>query len=265
MSSALDNLTEEIRDVALLVHTAQERKEERDVVTSAHLAVERLSQNYRDLCASVPESERVLIERKLGRRVTDLRRLDSMLPRIGGIATGPTGDRHGSGPSEVEERRITGVSWRNDNRAGGAAAGSFHVGGDVDAWCGPCDGLTTHNIVAMVGATPKQVVCQACGNRHNFRTTPARKVSATEGSAPTSSPQETEVARRAEQKAEELRALGRELADVANVRTFNPRERYKVGEVIWHPEFGRGKVETVLRSSMLVRFASGGMKSVMLS
>jgi len=82
--------------------------------------------------------------------------------------------------------------------------------------------------------------------------------SATEGSAPTSSPQETEVARRAEQKAEELRALGRELADVANVRTFNPRERYKVGEVIWHPEFGRGKVETVLRSSMLVRFASGG-------
>ena len=49
------------------------------------------------------------------------------------------------------------------------------------------------------------------------------------------------------------------------MRTFNPRERYKVGEVIWHPEFGRGKVETVLRSSMLVRFASGGMKSVMLS
>ena len=265
MSSALDNLTEEIREVALLVHTAQERTEERDVVTSAHLAVERLSQNYRALCASVPESERVLIERKLGRRVTDLRRLASLLPRIGGVASGPTGDRHGSGPSEVEERRITGVSWRNDNRSGGAAAGTFHVGGDVDAWCGPCDGLTTHNIVAMVGATPKQVVCQACGNRHNFRTTPARKVSATENSGPAASPQETEVARRAEQKAEELRALGRELADVANVRTFNPRERYKVGEVIWHPEFGRGKVETVLRSSMLVRFASGGMKSVMLS
>ena len=64
MSSALDNLTEEIREVALLVHSAQERTEERDVVTSAHLAVERLSQNYRDLCAAVPESERVLIERK---------------------------------------------------------------------------------------------------------------------------------------------------------------------------------------------------------
>jgi hypothetical protein len=187
------------------------------------------------------------------------------LPRIGTIASGPTGDRHGSGPSEVEERRITGVSWRSESRGSGAAAGAFRVGGEVDSWCGPCDGLTTHHIVAMVGATPKQVVCQACGNRHNYRTTPARKASATEGSAPTSSPQETEAARRSEQKAEELRALGRELADIADVRTFNPRERYKVGEAIWHPEFGRGKVQTVLRSSMLVRFASGGMKSVMLS
>jgi hypothetical protein len=38
-----------------------------------------------------------------------------------------------------------------------------------------------------------------------------------------------------------------------------------VGEVISHPEFGRGKVETVLRSSMLVRFPNGGLKSLMLS
>jgi hypothetical protein len=264
MSSALDNLTEEIREVALLVHSAQERTEEREIVTSAHLAVERLSQNYRALCAASSEGERVSIERKLGRRVTDLRRLASLLPRIGSIASGPTGDRHGSGPSEVEERRITGVSWRSSARPGEVAAGSYRVGGDVDAWCGPCDGLTTHNIVAMVETMPKQVVCQACGNRHNFRTTPARKATAEEGTGRTPSPQESDAARKAEKKAEELRALGRELADAATVRTFNPRERYKVGEVIWHAEHGRGKVETVLRSSMLVRFANSGMKSVML-
>jgi hypothetical protein len=265
MSSALDNLTEEIREVALLVHSAQERTEEREIVTSAHLAVDRLSQNYRALCAASSETERILIERKLGRRVTDLRRLASLLPRIGSIASGPTGDRHGSGPSEVEERRITGVSWRSSARPEESAAGSYHVGGDVDAWCGPCDGLTTHNIIAMVETMPKQVVCQACGNRHNFRTTPARKATAAEGTGRTASPQETDAVRKAEKKAEELRALGRELADATNVRTFNPRERYKVGEVIWHAEFGRGKVETVLRSSMLVRFANSGMKSVMMS
>lgn len=263
MSSAVDKITEEIREVAFMVHSAQERTEERDVVASAHLAVEKLSENYRALCASASEKDRAMIERKLGRRVTDLRRLASLLPRIGSIASGPTGDRHGSGPSEVEERRITGVSWRSDHRPEAGSFGKVRVGGEVDAWCGPCDSLTTHHVVAMVGSEPKQVVCQACGNRHNFRTTPARKATSPEGV--TASPQESDLERRAEAKAEELRALGRELADVSDVRTFNPRERYKVGEVIWHPEFGRGKVETVLRSSMLVRFASGGLKSVMLT
>jgi hypothetical protein len=264
MSSAVDKLTEEIREVAFMVHSAQERKEERDIVASAHLAVEKLSANYRALCASLSEKDRTMIERKLGRRVTDLRRLASLLPRIGSISSNSTGDRHGSGPSEVEVRRITGVSWRNDHRPDAGTFGTVRVGGEVDAWCGPCESLTTHHVVAMVGAEPKQVVCQACGNRHNFRTTPARKATASEGGV-TASPQETDVERRAEAKAEQLRALGRELADVADVRTFNPRERYKVGEVIWHPEFGRGKVETVLRSSMLVKFASGGLKSVMLN
>jgi len=162
----------------------------------------------------------------------------------------------------VEERRITGVSWRSDGLHPAAVPAALRVGGEVDAWCGPCEGLTTHNIIAMVGSTPKQVVCQACNGRHGYRTTPARKSA---GDATSQAPQESEAARRAEQKAEELRALGRELAESTEVRAFNPRDRYKVGEVISHPEFGRGKVETVLRSSMLVRFPQGGLKSVMLT
>jgi RNase P/RNase MRP subunit POP5 len=48
------------------------------------------------------------------------------------------------------------------------------------------------------------------------------------------------------------------------VRSFDPKARYRAGEILSHPEFGRGKVETVLRSSLLVRFSVGGMKSLML-
>ncbi len=262
MTSSLAHLTEEIREVALLVHSAQERAEDREIVKNAHLAVERLSQRYRELSTTGPESEREAVERKLGRRVTDLRRLASMLPRIGGIASEHTGDQASAAPSVVEERRITGVSWRSDGLHPPAVPAALRVGGEVDAWCGPCEGLTTHNIIAMVGSTPKQVVCQACNGRHGYRTTPARKSA---GDAASQAPQESEAARRAEQKAEELRALGRELAESTEVRAFNPRDRYKVGEVIAHPEFGRGKVETVLRSSMLVRFPQGGLKSVMLT
>ena len=262
MTSSLEQLTEEIREVALLVHSAQERSEDREIVKSAHLAVERLSKRYRELATTSPEKD--VIERKLGRRVTDLRRLVSILPRIGSIASEHTGDQASASPSEVEERRITGVSWRSDASNAAVLAPSVRVGGEVEAWCGPCDGLTTHHVIAMVGSTPKQVVCQVCGGRHGCRTTPARPKPSAE-SAARSGPQESEAARRAEQKAEELRALGRELAEVAEVRPFDARERYKVGEAISHPDFGRGKVETVLRSSVLVRFANGGLKSLMLT
>lgn len=263
MTSSLDQLTDEIREVALLVHSAQERAEDRELVKNAHLAVERLSKRYRDLSTSGPESERESIERKLGRRITDLRRLASTLPRIGAIASEHTGDQPNAGPSQVQERRITGVSWRSEARPI-ASGPAIRVGGEVDAWCGPCDGLTTHHVIAMVGDTPKQVVCQACGGRHGYRTTPARAKPAAETETTATAPT-SEAVRRAEQKAEELRALGRELAEATQVRSFDARERYKVGEIIAHPEFGRGKVETVLRASMLVRFPTGGLKSLMLT
>lgn len=264
MTSSLDQLSDEIREVALLVHSAQERAEDREIVKNAHLAVERLSNRYRELSTTGPDSEREVIERKLGRRVTDLRRLASTLPRIGSIASGHTGDQATAGPSEVEKRRITGVSWRTDARGPVKLPPAIRVGGEVDAWCGPCDGLTTHHVIAMVDDTPKQVVCQACGGRHGYRTTPARAKPSAEP-ADTSTGHTSEAVRKAEQKAEELRALGRELADASQVRVFDARERYRVGDIIAHAEFGRGKVETVLRSSLLVRFPAGGLKSLMLT
>ena len=55
-----------------------------------------------------------------------------------------------------------------------------------------------------------------------------------------------------------------EVAAAATVRIFDPKERYKAGEIIVHPEYGRGKIENVLRSSLLVRFPIGGLKSLML-
>jgi hypothetical protein len=265
MPATVDELNNEIRDVTLAVHNAQERSEERDLVAAAHQGVATLSARYRELYDSLSDGDKMKLDRTLGRRVTDLRRLSSLLPRIGGLADENTPDRQVQGASRPGERRITGVTWRHERVAG--ASDRPKVGGEVDAWCGPCGTMTTHNIVAMVGDEPKQVLCQACNSRHNFRTTPARKTSAAdEGTAavPSSSRNTDEAVRRAEAKAEELRALGREVASAAEVREFDPKSRYRVGEVIAHPTYGRGKVETVLRSSMLVRFANGGLKSVML-
>jgi hypothetical protein len=260
----IDDLTTEIREVALLVHTAQEQAEDRERVIAAHQGIERLSERYRELCATLSEGEKLRVERTVGRRVTDLRRLASLLPRIGGVLSTSTPDRQVSGPSVAGERRITGVSWRND--APKPRPDAPHVGGEIDAWCGPCEAMTTHRIVAMVGAEPKQVVCDACGGRHNYRTTPARKglPEAAPVATRQATHQELEATRKAEQKAEELRVLAKEVASAEVVKRFDPKERYRPGDVISHPDFGRGKVETVLRSSLLVRFPNGGLKSLLL-
>ena len=78
----LDQLSNEIRDVALQVHLAEERKDERDVVAAAHAGIERLSRRYRDLLQSLSPGEQLRAERALGRRVVDLKRLASLLPKV---------------------------------------------------------------------------------------------------------------------------------------------------------------------------------------
>ncbi len=258
----LEQLKAEITDVTLQVHLAEERKDERDLVAAAHAGVERLSQRYRALLASLSPAEQMSAERALGRRVVDLKRLASLLPKVPAASTESTPDRRAGGGAP-EGRRITGVSWTHER----AAPKKVGVGADVESWCGRCADLTTHSIVAMVGDEPKQVLCQVCGSRHAHRTTAAaRRTTASAGSAgggeveQVGRPADPEAKRRAA----ELRALGEEVAAAATVRVFDPKERYKAGEIISHPEFGRGKIENVLRSSLLVRFPNGGLKSLML-
>jgi hypothetical protein len=263
-SLTVEQLTEEIREVALQVSAASERAEERDFVLATHQAVERVSERYRRLFASLSEGDKLKVDRSLGRRMSDIKRLAALLPRVG-TAPSSTPDRR-AGVSEVGERRITGVSWGAGNRAASAGSGRYKVGGDVEAWCSPCGKLTEHSIVAMVGDQPKQVVCQACNARHGYRTAPARNRAAeVPVPARTITGAEREAAKRADQKAAELRALATEVAEATEVRPFDPKARYKAGEIISHPEFGRGKIETVLRSSLLVRFSVGGLKSLMLN
>jgi hypothetical protein len=256
----VDQLNSEIRDVALQVHLAQERQDEREVVAAAHAGVDRLAQRYRELLRSLSPGEQLRTERSLGRRVVDLKRLASLLPKLPAGSAESTPDR-AAGGGAPDARRITGVSWSNER--GRPPAASVGVGRDVESWCGPCAALTTHSVVAMVGSEPKQVLCQVCGSRHGYRTAAARRRS------PIAEAQEIEERGRpvdpgASRRAAELRALGEEVAAATDVRVFDPKERYKAGQIIVHPEFGRGKIQNVLRSSLIVRFSAGGLKSIML-
>lgn len=236
----LEQLTQEVRDVALQVHAAQERLEDRDFIAAVHEAVENMGRRFKDLLAALPAAEQIVAERALGRRVADVRRLASLLPRIPANLVVSTPDRQVSGSSTVGERRITGVSWTDDRAA---PLAGLRVGGEVDAWCGKCGETKTHNVIAMVGTVPKQVLCQSCGSRHTYRTEPARK-KVVEGVAEATASRTQAPDREAARKAEIMRALGAEVASADKVRVFNPKERYKAGEIISHPEYGRGKSRT---------------------
>jgi hypothetical protein len=133
-----------------------------------------------------------------------------------------------------------------------------HVGGTVEAWCGPCGAVMDHTIAALVSGQPKHVVCCTCGSKHGFRTEPARKGAKSQSGPAKMTPEQVES-----KKAETARyALIKELTSVDNPRPFHSGERYKAGEIIQHPEHGRGKIETVIRGAIIVRFRDG-VKSLM--
>ena len=144
------------------------------MVAAAHAGIESLSRRYRELLQSLTPGEQLRAERALGRRVVDLKRLASLLPKIPAASVESTPDR-AAGGGAPENRRITGVSWSHDRRAPARQAGRRRRRGVVVRRCGEA---TTHNIVAMVGSEPKQVLCQVCGSRHTHRTGPARRPTA---------------------------------------------------------------------------------------
>jgi hypothetical protein len=259
MPLTLDHIVQEVRDVSLQVHAAQERLEDREFIASVHGAVDQLSRRLRELLASLSPGDQLKADRLVGRRVADLRRMADLLPKVPAVVSASTPDRQVSGASAVGERRITGVSWSGDERGGNSAR--IGVGAEVDSWCGKCGDTKTHHVVAMVGNEPKQVLCQVCGSRHAFRAEPARKrASAAELASSRRNAPDPEAARRAEAS----RALADEISRAPAIRAFDPKERYKAGEFISHPSYGPGKVENVLRSSLLVRFSRSGLKPLTL-
>jgi hypothetical protein len=261
MDETLNQIRLDAIDASDEVAAAIENGDDARQIAAGNLVME-VARRYSEALAAVPEAERAAVERAVGRRVTDLRRAAAQLARRdSGSAVASAVD---AGQPFVE-RRAPGRSFELQRGYPRRDGGAFHVGGEVEAWCGKCRTHTEHHIVALVSGEPKQVICQACNSRHGYRTEPAPGrggASATADGAPAAgsggakrvqTPEEREASRRAEEK----RALVKELDAVAEPRRFDPKGRYKVGEVIFHVEHGRGKIENVLKGSLLVRFRHG--------
>jgi hypothetical protein len=255
-TNRLQQLNDEIASAINEVDAALESGEEPRQVAAGHM-IEALAARWREFTSGLSGADLDAAERGAGRRLTDLRRSAAALSRRdSGVRVQRSED---AGFVPFIERRAPPKSIVPQRAA---PTSKMSVGGEVDSWCGKCKEMTTHNIVAMVGDQPKQVICQACNARHDHREAPPARHKKASGSVPTTSTGVEATTRRNEdrelQKRQEAkRQLQKELAEAPEPRTFDPKARYKAGEIIVHPEHGRGKIENVLRGSLLVRFLEG--------
>jgi len=246
----IEKLRNDIIAAAADVSSALEAGDEATGLAVGDVVAE-IVKRYQELAAGANKDR---VEIALGRHITDLRRSAAMLPqRASGSATELAVD---TGMVPFLLQRKPGKSIVPERAA---PTSTLSVGSEVDAWCGKCKEIRTHNVVAMVGGEPKQVVCQTCSSRHNFRTDPPARARTASGSVPiagTSAAART-ADKEQQSRQEQKRLLQKELMDAVEPRNFDPKGRYKSGEIIVHPEYGRGKVENVLRTSLLVRFLEG--------
>jgi hypothetical protein len=256
-----NELSERMIDTMQVVSNLLEAEEKRPVdVDACMTAVESLTAEYQSLLAGVPELDHPRVDRNWGRRITDLRRMASKLPQKAAGTMAPDVADAGIPFLSTQRASYTPNSPPPRTVGEGRREQGVRAGGDIEAWCGPCAGLRDHTIVAIVDGKPKSVICQSCNNKHGYRLTPARG-GKTEPTSAVRSRKTTAEGAEARRKEEARQALRRELIDATEVRLFSKRERYKVGEIIEHPQMGRGKVENILKGSLLVRFRDG-LKSV---
>ena len=118
------------------------------------------------------------------------------------------------------------------------------VGGDVDAFCTRCGLLLGHTVIAMVGPRPVKVECNTCRTVHALRRGPA-------------APRPALVRPRPAGFDQLLAAR-----DASTARRYSPRERYAEGQVLDHPQFGRGFVSALRDGGKLEVTFRGGVKTL---
>jgi hypothetical protein len=137
-----------------------------------------------------------------------------------------------------------------------SASRSLSVGGEVEAWCGKCKESRAHTIVVVHEGRPYKVQCVHCRSQHGYRSEPTARGSG--GTVAKSAPARVVDADAARRRVEREK-LAAELSGTAadSVRSFDPAAIYKTGQVIDHPKYGRGRIESITRGSLLVRFVDG--------
>jgi hypothetical protein len=125
------------------------------------------------------------------------------------------------------------------------------VGGEIAAYCGKCKEERTHIVSAMDGEIVRKVTCSMCGGTHNYKQ-----------KAPVTASEAASAAAGGTKKRASTRRSKEEPVLVIDpkrpVKSYDMNTNFSAGDVINHPKFGLGAVETSLPPNKIeVRFQEG--------
>jgi hypothetical protein len=250
-------ISQETDDLMDQVEKAMEEHAQFAFMLETRTKVDALSARFRDAKSGLGEKDLFEVDRKIGRKVSDLQKMATKLPTppVGKPAAKAVETEFFATRAPKSSRPPVTIGLQPGEKPRRPKGAPPKVADEIDAWCGRCMMVRTHIIAAMMGDAPAQVVCQKCGSRSRFREGPREKSADKPSASSSASSSSSRIA--PDPKQAEKNALVEELRGAEAVRAFAPNERYKAGEIIEHPEFGRGKIENTLPRSLLVRFASG--------
>lgn len=126
------------------------------------------------------------------------------------------------------------------------------VGQELNAYCGKCKDERTHIVAAMDGEIVRKVTCSMCGSTHNYKVKPAPSPDGPVGDATSERPKRKTTSRRTK----ESNAFS--IDPKRPVKSYDMNNIFSAGDVINHPKFGLGAVETALPPNKIeVRFQEG--------
>lgn len=118
------------------------------------------------------------------------------------------------------------------------------VGKEINAYCGRCKDERTHIVSAMDGDIVRRVTCSTCGSLHNFKPKPEPK--------PARSPAQRTTKQAGKRESFKIDPRGR------SVKAYNMQSFFSAGDVIDHPKFGLGEVQSSMAPNKIeVRFEEG--------
>jgi len=121
------------------------------------------------------------------------------------------------------------------------------AGGETSAYCTSCKDMRHHVVVAMDGDVPAKVECLSCHKQHKFKAAPPGTKVAKAAAGGTKAPRAKSATRPAAHSVPVVTGPNPldtilQTRGIGSARSYSPAERYAVGELVSHPNFGIGAV-----------------------